>query len=286
MARKRMISPEFWSDDKIGKLTFGARLLFIGMWNFADDYGVLLNSNRRILGNIFPLDEKISKKHILAWKKELSSLKFIEEVQKNDASYLIISNWSKYQRVEHPSKTRWLTDKEISDPSNRKGYSNIPHEPIMNESRTNHDGLTPSINENKNIVEVEVEGGLQEKPAKGKEENTAASASAFALIKKRFNFLLLEGFNLGGTTLTETIKKSIEELELSDNEFDFALKECVECGGRTLRYLKTIATRINAEREKQKDNPILINLSEDEKEQRRLTGLEAIQQIKDFGILN
>ena len=41
MARIRTIKPEFWEDEKIGKLPIPCRLFFIGCWNFADDFGVI-----------------------------------------------------------------------------------------------------------------------------------------------------------------------------------------------------------------------------------------------------
>jgi len=56
MARKRMIDPGYWSDDKIIELEPIQRLLFIGMWNFADDAGVLKYSPKQIKARIFPAD--------------------------------------------------------------------------------------------------------------------------------------------------------------------------------------------------------------------------------------
>ena len=41
MARIRTVKPEFWTDEKTGHLSSDAKLLFIGLWNHADDYGVL-----------------------------------------------------------------------------------------------------------------------------------------------------------------------------------------------------------------------------------------------------
>ena len=57
MARKRMVSPEIWTDDKIIELTIEERLLFIGMWNFADDEGVMTNKPKQIKAQIFPIDD-------------------------------------------------------------------------------------------------------------------------------------------------------------------------------------------------------------------------------------
>jgi len=57
MARIRSIKPEFWSDEKLAECTLGARLLFMGMWNFADDEGRMENSPKRLKMQIFPGDD-------------------------------------------------------------------------------------------------------------------------------------------------------------------------------------------------------------------------------------
>ena len=49
MARKRMIDPKFWTDDKIIEMEPICRLLFIGIWNFADDKGLHLNNSKVLL---------------------------------------------------------------------------------------------------------------------------------------------------------------------------------------------------------------------------------------------
>jgi hypothetical protein len=36
-----MIKPEFWSDEKLAALSLQARLIYIGLWNLSDDYGVV-----------------------------------------------------------------------------------------------------------------------------------------------------------------------------------------------------------------------------------------------------
>ena len=56
MARKRMIDPKFWSDDKMMSLTPMHRLLFIGIWNFSDDGGIHKNSNNMLKAEVFPCD--------------------------------------------------------------------------------------------------------------------------------------------------------------------------------------------------------------------------------------
>ena len=57
MARIRTIKPDFWSDEKIVELTPWARLLFIGLWNFSDDYGRMPFSPKKIKMLVFPGDD-------------------------------------------------------------------------------------------------------------------------------------------------------------------------------------------------------------------------------------
>ena len=56
MARIRTIKPEFWTDEKLTECSLSARLLFIGLLNFADDNGNLVHSEKRIKMQIFPAD--------------------------------------------------------------------------------------------------------------------------------------------------------------------------------------------------------------------------------------
>ena len=56
MARNRMIKPEFWEDDKIGECSPTARLLFIALWNFADDEGYIEYRLKWIKAKVFPYD--------------------------------------------------------------------------------------------------------------------------------------------------------------------------------------------------------------------------------------
>jgi len=58
MARMRYIKPEFWTDSKIVALPLEARMLFIGMWNFAVcDRGHVEDDVLRLKMQVFPADD-------------------------------------------------------------------------------------------------------------------------------------------------------------------------------------------------------------------------------------
>lgn len=57
MARIRSIKPEFWTSAQVMECSPNARLLFIGLWNFADDVGRMALSPKRIKAQIYPSDD-------------------------------------------------------------------------------------------------------------------------------------------------------------------------------------------------------------------------------------
>ena len=57
MPKIRGIKPEYWTDEDIVELSIPARLLFIGLWNFACDNGHLADKPKQIKMRILPGDD-------------------------------------------------------------------------------------------------------------------------------------------------------------------------------------------------------------------------------------
>lgn len=106
MARIRTIKPEFWIDEKIVDLDPWARLLFIGMWNFADDHGYLDDKPKRIKMQIFPNDDVEVEKLIT----ELVAAELITPYDSPIGPVLYVRNWSRHQRVDRPAQRRFSED--------------------------------------------------------------------------------------------------------------------------------------------------------------------------------
>lgn len=103
MARIRTIKPEFWSDSKTGSLSDRATKLFLGMLNFADDYGVLQHDVMAIKAKVFPyatgkpedvVGEPLS--------EELIPRGLVAVLLHENTRYLWVRNFTKHQRVDHP----------------------------------------------------------------------------------------------------------------------------------------------------------------------------------------
>lgn len=100
MARIRTIKPEFWTDEAVTECSVSARLLFIGMWNFADDAGNLDRSAKQLKIRIFPTD-KIDLEPLIA---DLITHGLLMEYSVSDKKYLHIPGFVEHQVINRPSK--------------------------------------------------------------------------------------------------------------------------------------------------------------------------------------
>lgn len=102
MARQRTIKPEFWTSEQVGDCSTNARLMFIGLWNFADDRGVHPEKLKTIKGRIFPGDD-ISSEIIRGYIDELVSVGLLARYRVDDMDYLWVTGWDEHQKVDRPS---------------------------------------------------------------------------------------------------------------------------------------------------------------------------------------
>lgn len=102
MARIRTIKPEFWTDEKVVDLSPIARLLFIGLWNFADDEGRMVYSPRRIKMQILPADNADSS----ALLGEIRRASLITVYVVGGVEYLQINGFGKHQKIDARSVSK------------------------------------------------------------------------------------------------------------------------------------------------------------------------------------
>ena len=102
--RNRMIKKEFWTDDKILELEPVERLLFIGIWNFSDDEGVLKNNSKVLKAQIFPADD-ITAEDINLVIKNMVKIGLL--LINNDATLLKVKNWEDHQKINRPTPSKY-----------------------------------------------------------------------------------------------------------------------------------------------------------------------------------
>ena len=102
MARIRTIKPEFWTDEKIVELSPFSRLLFIGLWNFADDEGRMVFSLGRIKMQIFPGDSLDISELFGEIRGKLVEIYTIDNIE-----YLQITGFSRHQKIDKRMSSKY-----------------------------------------------------------------------------------------------------------------------------------------------------------------------------------
>lgn len=115
MARIRSIKPETWTDEKMVEMSPLARLLFIGLWNFADDDGRMVYSPTRIKLQILPADSC----DISALLGEIRGKLLIQVYAVDGIEYLQIVNFSKHQKVDKRTASKYPSPPALSAESPR-----------------------------------------------------------------------------------------------------------------------------------------------------------------------
>jgi hypothetical protein len=109
MARNRTISPDFWTWEAVIDCAPMTRLLFIGLWNFADDHGVQPLRPRTIRMQVFPGDE-IGNDTVRAMIDELASRKLVRIYEVEGIEYLAVVDWSLHHRIDKRARRRYPAD--------------------------------------------------------------------------------------------------------------------------------------------------------------------------------
>lgn len=93
----RTIKRTLFTDEKLGSVSRGARLTFIGLLPNADDYGRLKGDPRLLRAAIYPLDEDVTPATVTAEIDELEGIGVVRRYVVADTTYLQIVNFDKHQ---------------------------------------------------------------------------------------------------------------------------------------------------------------------------------------------
>ena len=116
MARKRMIDPNFWTDEKLGECTIQERLLFIGLISNADDEGYGRANPKLLKSLIFPYDD-LRASDLEKWLSRLGVFNMIVLFKHDEQTYYYIPNFLKYQTINKPTKSTFphINDERCSN---------------------------------------------------------------------------------------------------------------------------------------------------------------------------
>ena len=106
-----MIKKEFWHSHRILSISPNERLLFISMFNVADDDGILKNSALTMKSVCYACDENITISMVEDYIKNLLGVGLIE--LNNERTLIRITNWKSHQRIDKPTPSRHKFKKAI-----------------------------------------------------------------------------------------------------------------------------------------------------------------------------
>ena len=121
MARIRTIKPEFWDSPGTARASFKARLFYIALWNWADDFGKGTASPKQLIGFAFPNDHDVTVSDYPSLASELHSAFEVVFYEVDGRPYYFIPKFAKHQRTEKKAASR-IPDPPEDEPA---GQSHI-----------------------------------------------------------------------------------------------------------------------------------------------------------------
>lgn len=149
MARIRTVKPEFWSSpDTAACRDPWARLLFVAMWNWADDEGRGTANPKELAGFAFPHEEDITSASVRRMLGEIRRAFGVVFYKINGRPYYAIPSWQNHQKIDKRSAGRFPApeDGDPWDPEDGPGSDQQKSSRSMNlaESSAEPTESTPS----------------------------------------------------------------------------------------------------------------------------------------------
>ena len=107
MARKRMIDPDSWTDEKLAELSVGAHLLWVGAVSLADDEGRIKWSARQLKIWLFPVKDEATTGAVQRWMDELVSAGAIVAYESEGKTFAYHPDWREQQYVNKPAPSAY-----------------------------------------------------------------------------------------------------------------------------------------------------------------------------------
>jgi hypothetical protein len=148
VARIRSIKPEFWSSPGIEELDPKWRLLFIAMWQWADDYGRGTAEPRELMGFAFPRDENMT---VGEFRRGLGGIHRVFGVKFYHFSkrpYYAIPSWEKHQKIDKRAKASKYPDPDDGVEFDPENGQVIDHSPVSSMGSSEDSGGSAGLSGN------------------------------------------------------------------------------------------------------------------------------------------
>jgi hypothetical protein len=107
MARKRMIDPSIWADERFGRLSSDAQVMFIGIISNADDEGRLPGNAAFLGATIFPFRGLTADEARDIRSEVLTVMRSARLYIVEDCEYIQLDKFRNYQVINKPTKSKY-----------------------------------------------------------------------------------------------------------------------------------------------------------------------------------
>lgn len=101
----RYVKPDFWTSRSLSRVSEGARLTFIGLFNHVDDAGRCYDEPALIKAAVFPLRDEITRQVVIDRLDELASVGAVCRYEIDGSQYLHVPAFLKHQRIEKATRS-------------------------------------------------------------------------------------------------------------------------------------------------------------------------------------
>src|SRR5699024_4328702 len=137
MGRIRTVKPEFFTSPDTAKASSEARLFYIALWCWADDWGVGEANLNALLGFAFPEDDDKTRKEIQSLCKEVANTYGTLFYENNGRHFYQIPSWDEHQKTQRRAKRKNPTaDDPDSIPDKRVYGEQVTSEPLQGTSES------------------------------------------------------------------------------------------------------------------------------------------------------
>jgi hypothetical protein len=106
MARKRMLSPEFFSSAPVSELPVTAMVTFAGLWCYFDDYGRGEDDAALVKASVWPRRRAHTEAKVASDLDAIASKRLICRYEVAGVRLIHTPSWREHQVISHPTRSR------------------------------------------------------------------------------------------------------------------------------------------------------------------------------------
>lgn len=112
MARKRMLSPDFFTSRPVNSLSFSAMITFAGLWTYFDDYGRGEDDPALVKAAVWPRRRSMTEARVAADLDSIAAQELICRYTVAQVRLIHSPNWGEHQKISHPTASKLPPCKE------------------------------------------------------------------------------------------------------------------------------------------------------------------------------